>query len=254
MRNEPVAPAVTEDRLLDGRVTLRQPAAGYRVAIDPVLLAAAVPARAGERVLDLGAGVGAAMLCLAWRVPECRVVGLELQPDLVTLAEANIRANDRVGRATILAGDLTDADARRDCSVPGGFDHVMANPPHLAPGRGAAPPDPAKALAHVEGAGDLDVWLDFCLARLRPEGWVTMIHRADRLDALLAGLHGRAGAIVVFPLWPRAGVAAKRVIVRARKGVATPARLAAGLVLHMADGTYTPATEAVLRAGRALAL
>jgi len=174
-----VAPAVTNDRLLDGRVTLRQPAAGYRVAIDPVLLAAAVPARA---------------------------------------------------------------------------DHVMANPPHLAPGRGAAPPDPAKALAHVEGAGDLDAWLDFCLARLRPKGRVTMIHRADRLDALLAGLHGRAGAIVVFPLWPRAGVAAKRVILCARKGVAAPARLAHGLVLHTADGAYTPAAEAVLRAGRALAL
>lgn len=251
-----LTPACTEDRLLDGRVTLRQPALGYRVAIDPILLAAAVPARAGEHVLDLGAGVGAAMLCLAWRVPDCRVVGLELQPELVTLAEANIRANDKVGRAAVLAGDFTAVDANPDAEqlAPGRFDHVMTNPPHLAPGRGVAPPDLAKALAHVEGAGDLDAWLDFCLARLRPKGSVTMIHRADRLDALLAGLHGRAGAIVVFPLWPRAGVAAKRVIVRARKGVATPVRLVPGLVLHGTDGAYTPAAEAVLRGGRALAL
>ena len=73
--------------------------------------------------------------------------------------------------------------------------------------------------------------------------------RRDRLDALIAQLHGKTGAIVIFPLWPDAtgGRPARRVIVQARKGAATPAVLAPGLALHEADGRYTPGAEAILR-------
>jgi tRNA1(Val) A37 N6-methylase TrmN6 len=137
---------------------------------------------------------------------------------------------------------------------PGVFDHVLANPPHLAAGLAMPPLDPARAVAHVEGAADLQAWMGFAFAMARPKGTITLIHRADRLDAILAELTGRAGEIVIFPLWPSAGKAAKRVIVRARKGVGTPTRLAPGLVLHEADGRYTAEAEAVLREGRSLGL
>ena len=110
--------------------------------------------------------------------------------------------------------------------------------------------DPAAA---SEGEAGLDCWLDAMLGLVRPKGRVTLIHRADRLGDVLAGLRGRAGATVVFPLWPRAGEAAKRIIVTARRGIATPLRLAAGLVLH-AGGSFTPAAEAVLRHAAALDL
>jgi len=107
----------------------------------------------------------------------------------------------------------------------------------------------------VEGAADLGAWVAFCLTMARDKGSVTVIHRADRLDALLTAFHRKAGEIVVYPLWPVAdGRPAKRVIVRARKGVASPTRLAAGLVLHRADGTYTPEAEAILRHGASLDL
>jgi tRNA1(Val) A37 N6-methylase TrmN6 len=79
-----------------------------------------------------------------------------------------------------------------------------------------------------------------------------VIHRADRLDEVLAGLAGRAGAVVVIPLWPKAGEAAKRVVVQARRGARTPLRLAPGVVLHQADGSATPAAQALLRDGQAL--
>ncbi len=241
----------SEDSLLGGRVRLRQPAAGYRVAIDPVLLAAAVPAREGERALDVGAGTGAAALCLCVRVAGVHVTGLERDPALARLAAENVALNGLGAGLEILAGDLLRAPA---ALVPASFDHVLANPPHLRPEAVRAPGDAARAAAHVEGEAGLDAWLRFLLAMARPGATVTLVHRPERLGEILAGLGAGAGAIVVFPLWPGAAKAAKRVIVQARVGRAAPLRLAPGLVLHAAAGAYTPEAEAVLRDGAALTL
>ncbi len=249
------APAPGEDALLGGRVRLLQPAEGYRAAIDPVFLAAAVPAAAGEAVLDVGAGAGAAALCLAARVADVRVCGVEVAGDLVRLAQRNAELNGLGGRMDFMAGNLLQPPARL---AAGTFDHVMANPPFVPAGRGNPPPDAGKRAAQVEGAAGLEDWLRFCVAMVRPKGSVTLIHRADRLDAVLAALRGQAGGIVVFPLWPGGPNAgqrpAKRVIVRARKGVAAPMRLAPGLVLHEPGGAFTPEAEAVLRHARGLTL
>jgi tRNA1(Val) A37 N6-methylase TrmN6 len=245
------AAAFTEDRLLGGRIRLRQPAAGYRVAIDPVFLAASVPAEAHQSVLDVGCGAGAAMLCLAARIPRSRIVGLEMRRELVRLAGDNAILNSMESRVSAMIGDLLHAPPRLS---PGAFDHVMANPPHLEPGRTTAAALPQKAAAMIEGEADLAAWVRFALAMVRPKGSVTFIHRADRIDALLAEFAGRAGEIVVYPLWPGQGKPAIRILVRVRKQIATPARLAPGLVLHEPDGRLTAAAEGVLREGRALDL
>jgi tRNA1(Val) A37 N6-methylase TrmN6 len=242
--------AVSEDGLLGGAIRLRQSRAGYRAAIDPVFLAAAVPAEAGETVLDAGCGAGAASLCLAKRVPDCRITGIEAQRDLVRLANENATLNGFADRIVIMTGDILRPPPRLE---PGSFSHVMANPPYLAEDAGTPPPDAAKAAATLEGAADLAAWLRFALSAVRAKGSVTFIHRADRMEQLLAQLSQRAGEIVVFPLWPGQNKPAKRIIVRARKGVATPTRLTPGLVLHEADGRYTAAAEAILRHGAALA-
>ena len=243
------ADAVTDNGLLAGRLRFRQPRVGYRAAIDPVLLAASVPAAFGDSVVDLGCGAGAAMLCLAARVDAVRIVGLDVDGDLVDLARENLAANRFSGRAS---ADIADVAALPDWLSLGGFDHVMANPPYLPPGLATVSPDPRKAQANVEGQADLAVWIDAAHRLLRPKGWLTLIHRADRVDALCAHLSGRFGGIEVIPLWPRRGVAARRVVMRARKGVRSPAVLSAGLVLHEADGTYTAMAQSVLRDGRAL--
>jgi tRNA1(Val) A37 N6-methylase TrmN6 len=241
----------TEDRLLGGRVVLRQPTGGFRAAIDPVLLAAAIAVEPGQRVLDLGTGTGAASLCLARRVPGLRVVGLDVQADLVALARENAVLNGLDTQVSFVAGDLL-----RPVPLlgPDKFDHVMANPPYLEAGSATLPADRARAMAVAEGDADLKSWIGFALGMVRPRGTVTFVHRADRLDALLTEFSGRAGEIVVFPLWPREGKAAKRVLVRARRGVQTPLHLAAGLVLHQADGKFTPAADAILRDAGGLSL
>ncbi len=243
--------AYSRDRLLDGRVVLRQPAAGYRAAIDPVLLAAAVPAHGGERVLDIGTGTGAALICLAARVAACRVTGLEVQETLADCAAENVVSNGFEGRCEILAGDLLQPPSTLRAAA---FDHVMANPPYGHDGQGKIPPEPSRAVAHFEGQAGLADWLDFGLAMLRPKGSLTVIHRADRIEDVLTALRGRTGEIVIFPLWPKAEVPAKRMLVRARKEMRTPTRIAPGLVLHREDGRYTEAAEAVLRGGAKLAL
>jgi tRNA1(Val) A37 N6-methylase TrmN6 len=240
----------SEDTLLGGRVRLRQPLAGYRAAIDPVLLAAAAPANAGDSVLDIGCGAGAATLCLAVRVP-CRVTGIEAQRDLVRLAGDNIVLNDLAGRVSVMAGDLLRPPPRLE---PGSFAHVMANPPFLEADAASPSPSRKKTTATVEGEADLAAWVRFALAMVRPKGSLTFIHRADRMERLLAQLAGRAGELIVFPLWAGHDKPAKRVIIRARKDVATPTRLTTGLVLHDADGRYTPAADAILRGGEALIL
>lgn len=240
---------ITDDTLLGGRIRLRQPANGYRAAIDPVLLAAAVPAASVDTVLDIGCGVGAASLCLATRVPGCRVTGIEVQRELVRLASDNVVLNDLFGRVSVMTGDLLRPPPRLE---PGSFAHVMANPPFLEAGGAVPPPDAGKAMANVEGDADLAAWVRFALSMVRSKGTVTFIHRADRLEHLLEQLSRRTGDIAIVPLWPGSDKPAKRVIVHARKGVATPTRLMPGLILHGPEGRYTEAAEAVLRHGGAL--
>lgn len=234
---------LTEDRLLDGRVRLAQPAGGYRAAIDPVLLAACIPARPGEHALDLGAGVGAASLCLAARVPGVRVTGLELQPGLAELANANAAASGLADRVRVLAGDLLAPPP----GIEPGFDHVLANPPFMKAGAHTPPPDAGRAAAHGEGAAGLADWVACAARLLRPKGTVGFVHRADRFDELVSLLRGRFGEVTLVPIWPGGGKPARRVLVRARLGVRGPARLLPGLVLHGPDGGYTAEAEAVLR-------
>lgn len=238
----PPPEGMTEDRLLGGRVRLLQPRDGYRAAVDPVLLAAACPMRPGQSVLDMGVGTGAALLALAARLGgrgDWR--GLEWRAETADIARRNMALNE-------VAAQVVVGDAKRPPFALDSVDHVITNPP-FATG-GTRPEDEGRATAHVEGATDLADWIKGCLSVLRPRGWLTLIHRADRLDDVLAALHRQCGAVGVIPLWPRAGEAARRVIVRARKGVRTPAVLYPGLVLH-GDGAgaakYTPAAEAVLR-------
>lgn len=240
---------VTTDTVLGGRVSLRQPVDGYRVAIDPVLLAAACPAKAGETIVDLGCGVGTAALCVAARMLEVRCIGVDLQPALVALAEENAQANGLQTRVRFLAGDILDLDLPiyRERA-----DQVVANPPYLKRGNATASVHPVKALANVEGEADLAAWVKAAARAVKPGGRATFIHRADRLPELLAAFAAQFGAIATLPIYPRADTSAQRVIVSGRLGDRSPAAVAPALILHEADGAFTAAAQRILRDGAAL--
>ena len=238
---------LTRDGFLGGRLHLWQPAKGFRSGVDAVLLAASVEAKAGQAVLELGCGAGAAMLCLGTRVPGLRLAGLEVQPDYAALARRNAEAAGLA--AEIHEGDLRAMPAALKAQA---FDHVIANPPYYRPDRWTAPQaaDRARALGEEAALGD---WLDAAARRLKPGGYVHVIQKAPRFADLLAAAEGRFGAVELKPVAPRAGRAAELVILRARKGAKTPPRLCAPLVLHagaahVTDGAdWTPEAEALLR-------
>ncbi len=238
-------PVVTQGHLLDGRVRYDQPASGHRSGIEPVFLAAGVPARAGQRVLEAGTGAGAALLCLAWRVPGVLGTGLECDPALAALAAANVAANASAG-LRIVAGVL------EDYAPDAPFDHAIANPPwHEA--AGTASPDAARETARRGDPDLLGRWVGALATHLRPRGTLTLIANAASLPDWLAALPGAGcGSPAVLPLWPRFGSPAKLLLLQAVRGGRAPFRLLPGLVLHESDGAFTKQAQAILRDAAAL--
>jgi len=236
---------VTEDVLMGGRLRIRQPARGYRVNVDTLLLAAAVEARDGMRLLEAGCGVGAALLAVAARTENTTFVGLERDANMASLASENVAANGMSTRAEIVKGDVLGRDANRS-TLGGVFDGAFFNPPYDEEGEGRAPSE-ARRHAYVADA-PIDAWIAALADQLTGGAALTLIHRAHKLPEILSALEGRLGGVEIMPLRPRADASAKRVIVRARKGSRAPLRLLKGLDLHDAsDAKYTPEVEALLR-------
>ena len=237
--------ALTEDALLGGRVKLMQPARGYRVAVDAVLLAAAVDAGPDARILDLGAGVGAVGLCIAARLPGCTILGVELQATLAGLAARNAALNGMEARVHTLLHDLA-SPLPLDC---GPFDRVVTNPPYLAAAVADPSPNASKALATVESSADLARWLSVATGAVKSAGSLFVIHRSDRLEELVDLLARLGwGDVTVKRLPPAA-----RILVRARRADRPTRHDAPPLTLHRPDGRYTDEAEAILRHAGALA-
>jgi tRNA1(Val) A37 N6-methylase TrmN6 len=255
MRREGAAAETTNDAVLGGRLVLRQPRRGHRVGHDAILLAAATGARAGEHAVDLGAGVGAAGLALAARVPALSVTLVEIDPALVALAADNIRHNRLDDRVRAVALDAT-APARAFAAAalpPGSATRVLMNPPFNDGTTRNLSPDAGRRLAHVAPAG-IAPWLRSAGRLLGARGSLTLIWRADGLPDLLAALARGFGAVRVQPVHPRPDAPAIRVLVRAVKGSRAPLALLPALVLADADGRPSAQAEAALRHGAALPL
>lgn len=245
---------VTRDAFLGGRLQIAQPSVGFRAGLDSVLLAAACTAVAGQHVLDAGAGVGVVGLSVARRLTGVRVTMVERAQDHVDLAMTNVTDNGLSDRVTVVHADLTLPLQRTPLGERiGTFDHVLSNPPFFDTASGTRSAIELKDAAHAMEEGDLDRWVRFMAAMAAPAGMVTLIHRAERLGEILAAFEGRFGGTLVWPVHPRAGTSASRILVQARKGSRAPLRLLAPLVLHDATGNgFTPLVEAALRSGAAL--
>jgi tRNA1(Val) A37 N6-methylase TrmN6 len=240
---------VTDDAALSGRLRLLQPRHGHRFGHDAILLAAATPASDGDVAAELGAGIGAAGLALALRVPGARVRLVELDPGLAVLAAENARRNGLADRVEAIALDIgaTPAAFARAGLPAASCDIVLMNPPFNDPGRHQASPQPRRRLAHALPDTAMPRWVATAARLLRPGGVLTTMFRADAFDRLIAALAPGFGAITLMPVHPKPGTDAMRVVIRAVKGSRAPSAIMPGLVLAQADGRPTAAAEAVLR-------
>lgn len=247
---------VTRDWFLGDRLIIRQPKRGYRAGVDAVLLAAWVEpeARGTTTVLDIGAGVGTVGLCAAARLPQVHAVLLERQPALASLATANIDDNGLTGRVRAVAASVTSSNAELEQLglTPDSFDRCVANPPYHDEAAGTAAPDALKAASHAMPPGTLEDWARFMARMTKPGGRAALIHKADALPRLLDALSPRFGAITVFPVYPRTGASAIRVLVSGEKGSRAPLVLSPGIVLHGEGHDFTVRAAAILRHAAAL--
>jgi tRNA1(Val) A37 N6-methylase TrmN6 len=248
--------ALSEDTVLGGALRLRQPRRGHRVGHDAVLLAAACPAQAGEHVVDLGAGIGAAGLAVAARAPDIAVTLVEIDPDLAALAGENAQLNGlgaRVRSLTLDAAGPARAFAAAGLT-PDSVARVLMNPPFNDPLRQRTSPERRRRLAHAAPRHALAAWIRTAARLLRPRGTLTVIFRADGLADLMEALDAVFGAVAVLPVYPKPDQPAVRILVRATKASRAPLALLPGLLLNDAAGHPTPQAEAVLRAGATLPL
>ncbi|MFT8655539.1 MAG: methyltransferase [Acetobacter papayae] len=241
----PSAPPTTQGFLLRGRVSYTQFAQGYRTGLEPVLMAAAVNARAGQNVLEIGCGAGAGLLCLMHRVPGLAATGMEKDPQTAELARQNLQANS-YPHATILTGSFPEDWHLEEGVEAPRFDHCMANPPWHAD-NGAPSPEPRRDLARRLGQHTLRRWIEGCATVLRHKGSITLALPTSLADQALVALSASGfGGSTLYPFWPKSGREARIMLVQARLGVKSPARLLPGLVLHEADGAFTTAARTIL--------
>ena len=241
------APLNDEDLLLDGRLRLRQRASGHRVGTDAILLAAML-AGPGPQIVDAGSGVGAVGLALALRAQQSCVRLIERDVEAAELARANVALNALEERVSVAECDLIDASARRAAGIVNeSASAVYTNPPFYAEGSVRRSPDLARAAAHVLGPGGMEEWVRAFLSLLAPDGRFAMICLPEALGQVLAACENRLGALRILPVHARVGEDARRILVSGRKGSRAPLAIAPGLVLHEADGRFTPRAQALHR-------
>ncbi|HEY8246909.1 MAG TPA: methyltransferase [Hyphomicrobium sp.] len=249
-------PDSTDDAFLGGALHLLQLRTGYRAGLDAVMLAAAVPADPERplRVLDVGAGVGTAGLCLARRAPLASVVLLEKEWQPAELASENARRNhlaDRVRVVTAVVGAAA-SELRAAGLAEESFAHVIANPPYHDADAGTLAADALKAGAHAMADGELELWARFMARMTAPGGEATIVHKTEALPRLLAAFATRFGSLKILPLHPRHDAPANRVLLQGVKGSRGPLQILPGFILHEGNGAFTPAAQGILRAGGAL--
>jgi tRNA1(Val) A37 N6-methylase TrmN6 len=236
----------TEDAFLGGALRLRQPRQGHRAGHDAILLAAATPAREGQRIVDFGAGVGAAGLALARRVAGVHLIMVEINPNLADLARTNAASNAIDAQVRVL--DVT-ADAQTFIQAGLGADTadgVMMNPPFNDPARTQASPDISRAVAHTANPTTLSSWVHAARRVLNPGGSLTLIWRADDIAVILETLGRGFGTIAIKPVHSKPDAPAIRLLIRAIKGGKAATALLPGLILTGADGSASPLSESLL--------
>ena len=237
---------VTEDAFLGGGLRLLQLKSGHRAGHDAMLLAAATPARPGDRVADLGAGVGAAGLAVARRVGDIDLVLVEIDATLAGLARANAASNALSADVIVLDIESSaDAFAAANLS-PDSVDVVLMNPPFNDSARHRVSTDRERGIAHVATATTLANWIHAARRILKSRGMLTLIWRADGIAEVLAALDHGFGSLEILPVHGDMNSPANRILIRATKGGRAPTQIHYALMLNDEPGVPNKKVQEIL--------
>lgn len=241
--------------LLREKITLLQPAKGYRAGTDAVFLAASIQAKPDERLLDVGCGVGTVSLCAAYRLQNVIIDGIDREEKILEMARQNAIENNLQERLSFYSCDIRTLP--RDFPnglYPGHYDQVFSNPPYFEEAASTRAQDAYQSQANIQLDGTLKDWMDFCLKMLKHRGTLTLIFPTSRLNDLLLALDGRIGNMMLYPLWSKEGIPAKRFILSGKKTLKPALTLLPGLSIHEFNGSYTSAAKAILEEGMGIDL
>ena len=234
----------TIDRFLGDKILLKQSKEGLRATSDSVLVAALVPVKKNETILDVGAGNGIIGCCINARTP-CKITAIEIQNSLCSLIEENAKQNncqiDLVKHDILLAKDPLKGKL---------FHHVVTNPPFYERSRNTRKNDEQKK-AFVQDF-DLKKWLEYCLKHLRAKGSLNIIHRPEMLAEILPIMTKKLGNIDIFPICSKEGEKANRILIRGYLNKRGPLVLHSPLIMHTKNNKRTKSAEKILRFGQAI--
>ena len=240
----------TKDSFLGGGIRIWQPKKGYRAGIDPILLAASVNVSAGQKVLDLGCGVGTASFAIGYRVKNVELYGIEIQKVFADLADLNSKENGiefQVECANIskLSSNITSKN----------FDHVIANPPYFDRKSSVRGINVSKEKSFGD-TRPISEWLKVAAKRAKPKGFVHFIVRSDRLMEIFTNMPNSLGSLVITPVISRKNENAKLTILHAKKNGRAGFIISSPIVLHPLKSDsrekYVPEVDKVLRNGASL--
>lgn len=234
------------DSFLNGHLHVRQSSVGYRFSIDAPLLAAhAVPHKPGERILDLGTGCGIVPLIMAWRYPDARIVGIEIQAELAALARINVAHNGFDSRIAVVEGDMLRLGGG---ALGPPADMVMTNPPYRKPHSGRVNPQSQRALARHEIAISLEGLIKTMRRFLKTGGRGWIVYPAERLAELMTGMRAHhLEPKYLRMIHSRRDAEAKRCLLKVVKAARPGLAIGPPLVIYDEAGAYTAEVAAMLR-------
>jgi tRNA1(Val) A37 N6-methylase TrmN6 len=227
---------ITKDFIFNGAISLYQPKHGYRVAIDPLVLASIVEIKKNQTVLDVGCGVGTISLILKYFDKSQTVTSLDIDSFMTDLCRKNSEINN-------LPLNIINCGVDFNILKDKNFDCVVTNPPFYNPSNFRS--SEKKFVANFETI-DIKSWISFCMKRLKDKGNFYIIHIPEKLDDILAALRNSAGKIEIIPIYSHANQFARRIIIKCKKGSKEPLKISPGIISHKENNEYSDLLTAIL--------
>jgi len=236
--------ATTEDHPFRGRVTVYQPAKGFRYSVDAFILIdfASHPISNSEPLsidaAEFGSGTGIVAMGLALYDSVGHITGLEITEELAQMGRRGVVASGLSEKVTLLTGDYKNPTASG--LKPDFYDLVVSNPPYRPVGKGRVSPDMSRAVARHEIAANLEDLVRAAARILKSNGSFCVIYVPERLPELFEKLKQyRLEPRRMRFVHPDRETPARMVLVEAKKSSAKGLEISPPLYVQDEKGNYT---------------